>query len=478
MKRLSLIIISISISLISCTQNPIHEKTDSVSSLVLKEFNSKNTTALYALTGDAFKKALSSESFSSICQNNLFPLGEIKEAPFEKETNGICAYKAVFNSMNLTMLIGLDKTGKIETLLFKPYVDATSRKKIKPASSNPLRSSLDKKVDSAAQSYITMAATTGLSIGILKKGEFIYYNYGETAKGNGQLPNEHTIFEIGSISKTFTAILFADAIEKGKVNLEDPASKYLPDSIPPLAYEGVPVVLKNLSNHTSGIPRMPNNFHPADPGDPYKDYDDRDLYSFYKNFTLTRKPGVQLEYSNLAAGTLGVILEKVNKKNYQDLIVETICDPLGMSDTREWIRKNDSSRFAKGYTEEGKYNTPWNFEAFAPAGSIRSTTADMLIYANANLGVAPKSLEKAIRLTHTVTFMDSTNTIGLGWFYIRPGRDRVLFHNGGTGGYRTYIAINLEKKFAVVVLSNTSIGVEDVGNAIMKWLEENHNTFL
>jgi len=473
MKRLLLITISIWISLTSCTQNAVQQKTDSVSKLFVKEFNLRNTKGLYELTGDVFKKALTYESFSSFCQNNLFPQGDMKEARFEKETNGISKYKVVFNVMNATMLIGLDRMGKIETLLFKPYVDDNARKNARVASTNPLISVLDKKVDSATQPYISMLATTGLSIGILKKGEFVYYNYGETAKGNGQLPNEHSFFEIGSISKTFTAIVFADAIEKGKVKPDDPVSGYLPDSIPALAYEGVPVLLKNLSNHSSGIPRMPNNFHPADPEDPYKDYDDRDLYSFYKTFKLIRKPGAQFEYSNLAAGTLGVILERVYKKNYQDLIVETICEPLGMQDTREYIRKNDSARFAKGYTEEGKYNPPWNFEALAPAGSIRSTAADMLIYANANLGVAPKSLKKAIQLTHVITFTDSTNKIGLGWFYIKPGKDQVLFHNGGTGGYRSYLAINLEKKFAVVVLSNTSIGVEDVGNAIIKWLEEN-----
>jgi CubicO group peptidase (beta-lactamase class C family) len=218
---------------------------------------------------------------------------------------------------------------------------------------------------------------------------------------------------------------------------------------------------------------MPTNFHPSDNNNPYKDYDDQDMFSFYKSFRLSRKPGIQYEYSNLAGGTLGVILEKVYKKNYQDLFVEIICTPLGMNDTREFIRKSDSSRFAKGYTEEGKYNSQWDFKALAPAGSIRSTASDLLIYAKANLSEAPNSLEKAIQLTHVKTFSDGNNKTALGWHYIKPGKDEVLFHNGGTGGFRSYLAINLEKKFAVVVLSNTSIGVEEVGNSIMKWLEEN-----
>ena len=375
--------------------------------------------------------------------------------------------------MSLGFFLGLDKTDKIETILFKPYLDEKAIKNQKAATSNPLVSRLDKEVDSAAQTYINLLPTTGLSIGILVNGKTYYYGYGETAKGNGQLPNEHSIYEIGSISKTFTATLLADAVEKGKVKLDDPVSKYFPDSIPALDYQGAPVTLKTLSNHSSGIPRMPNNFHSSDNNNPYKDYSDQDLYSFYKTFKLDRKPGAQYEYSNLAAATLGVILEKVYNKTYQDLIVEIICDPLGMHETREFIPKNDSVRFVKGYNVEGKYNSPWDFKAMAPAGSIRSTASDMLLYANAQLGKGPAALEKDIQLTHQKTFSNGAVNTALGWHYIKPGKDEVLFHNGETGGYRTYLAINLEKKFAVVVLSNTAISIDEMSNAMMRWLEEN-----
>jgi CubicO group peptidase (beta-lactamase class C family) len=473
MKKICLLLIQILPGLMLPAQSILQNKTDSVSRLVLKEFNNKDVAALYQLTGNGFKKVLPFETFLTICNNNLFPLGEMKEAVFEKENNGINTYKAVFSSMNLSLLLGLDSTFKIQTLFFKPYVDTKAIKDRKVISSNPLVSPLDKLVDSASQSYTRLSATTGLSIGILRNGKNVYYGYGETEKGNGKLPDEHTIFEIGSISKTFTSIILANAVLQNKVKLDDPASKYFPDSIPALVYGGTAVTLKTMSNHTSAIPRMPANFHPSDNNNPYKDYDDKDLFGFYKTLKLERKPGIQYEYSNLAAGTLGVILEKIYKKSYQDLFVEAICNPLGMNDTREFIRKTDSVRFAKGYNEEGKYNSPWDFEALAPAGSIRSTASDLLKYANANLGTGPASLEKAIEFTHVITFSDGNNITALGWHYIKPGKDEVLFHNGGTGGYRSYLAVNLQRKFAVVILSNTAIGVEEVGNAIMKWLEEN-----
>jgi CubicO group peptidase (beta-lactamase class C family) len=313
----------------------------------------------------------------------------------------------------------------------------------------------------------------GLSIGILKNGKTIFYGYGETAKGNKQIPDEHTMYEIGSLSKTFTAILLANAVNDGKVKLDDPVNKYLPDSIPPLQYAGTAVTLKTLSNHSSGLPRMPSNFQSTDMSDPYKNYSINDLFSFYKSFKPTRKPGEKYEYSNLAVGTLGVIIEGVYHENYEKLFTDIICKPLGMNETRELLRQQDSSKFAKGYNEDGAYNPPWNFEALGAAGGIRSTTYDLLKYAKANLGEAPPQLLKAIQLTHDTTFTEGETKVGLGWHYIKPGNDEVLFHNGETGGYHSFFAVNTKKQFAVVILSNCAMGTEDVGGAIMKRLEKN-----
>ena len=447
------------------------QKTDSVGVLLKKYFNEKNSDRLYALGGNDFKNALSVDAFKNICNTNLFPLGEIKETVLESFDGNVCKYKAVFNSLSLTLLLSLDKDDKIKVFLFKPYVDEKTKKNDKVASTNSLSSALDKEVDSAAARYMSLQGTVGLSIGILKDGKTIFYGYGETAKGNKQIPNEHTLFEIGSLSKTFTAILLANAVGDGKVKLDDPVNKYLPDSIPSLAYEGIPVTLKTLSNHSSGIPRMPSNFHPKDVNNPYKDYHVDDLFSFYKHFEPLRKPGEKYEYSNLAAGTLGVILEGLYHKTYEELFTEYICKPLGMNETRQFLQKPDSSRFAKGYNEDGDYSSQWDFDALAAAGAIRSTTSDLLQYAKANLGDAPAELDEAIQMTHRITFTEGQIKVGLGWHLIRPGKDEVIFHNGQTAGFHSYLAINPGKKFAVVILSNCARGTEEVGGSIMKWLE-------
>jgi len=333
----------------------------------------------------------------------------------------------------------------------------------------------DKAIDSMVQSYLKNNHAVGLSIGILKEGKTRFYGYGETGKGSGKAPDSATIFEIGSISKTFTATLLGLAIVTGKLRLDDSVNKYLPDSIPLLQYSGKVMRLRDLANHTSGLPRMPSNFFApvVDLQDPYRNYTIEKLYSFLKHWQPGRVPGSKYDYSNIGVGLLGVILQRVYGRSYEEMVVSQICRPLGMYDTRVTIREQDSVFFAKGYDFSGNYNSPWNLPAaFAGAGAIRSTAGDMLKYAQANLGGVAGELGKAIQMTHDSTFSQGDLVLGLAWHYIRPGEERVLFHNGGTGGYRCYLAIHLKLQFAVVVLANTAISPDSLGNELMRYLEK------
>jgi CubicO group peptidase (beta-lactamase class C family) len=445
------------------------QKLDSVCALVKKYFNKKDPQKLYDLTGEGFHKNIPWESFNSICFTNLFPLGAMTETIFEGYINGVTKYKAVFPTVAFDLLLSLEKGGKIETFLLRPYTILNAKKSVKSPFNNPLASTLDKAVDNIMQPFMEQLNTVGASIVIFKDDQTYYYGYGETAKGNNSIPDNHTIFEIGSISKTFTATLLADAVSKGKIKLDDRVNEYLPDSIPLISFDGVPVTIQSLMNHSSGIPRMPSNFGNSK-FDPYIDYDDSKMFRFYKNFKPTRKPGDKYEYSNLAVGTVGVILERINKDSYENILIKTICKPLGMNDTKVSLGAKDSVRFAKGYSD-GNFAAPWNFKAFMAAGGIRSTASDMIRYAQAQLFTASSSLHNDIQLTHTVTFKSTDATLGLAWHFIKPGKDQILFHNGGTGGYKSYMAVNLSKKFAVVILSNSTISVDGLGNELMKWLE-------
>jgi len=343
-----------------------------------------------------------------------------------------------------------------------------------PACSNPLITKQDKDIDAVTRQYLKHRKTVGVEIGVLKSGKITFYGYGETGRGNRQLPDEHTIFEIGSLTKTFAATLLALAVNEGKLKLDDAASKYLPDSVPALEYQGVPVTLQTLANHTSGIPSMPANFLFTDEirgvwtGDPFKDYDDNDLFSFYTHFKLKHKPGEKNRYSNLGFATLGVILERVYGKPFEKLVVEKICDPLGMSDTRQTISPADTSRIAHGYAADGQPALAWHDKAFAAAGALRSTASDLLRYAQAGMGAAPAPLKTAMALTHQITFKQKHDgDLGLAWNIYEQGSNRWIGHGGTTGGFGCILLFDPQRNIVVAILSNNPLGQDDLATSII-----------
>ncbi|MFI5162889.1 MAG: serine hydrolase domain-containing protein, partial [Sphingobacteriales bacterium] len=295
------------------------------------------------------------------------------------------------------------------------------------------------------------------------------YNYGETARDNKKLPDANTLFEIGSITKTFTATLLAYYANEGKVKLDDPITKYLPDSV--AANEELRgITLTMLSNHTSGLPRLPDNFenHSTSTEDPYKDYTKKYLFDYLKTCKLATKPGKQYAYSNLAVGLLGAVLEQVSGKTFQQMVEQVICQPLKMQSTVEHLNLPLQNRFVKVYNEGGKETSPWHFDVLAPCGSLKSTVNDLLIYARANMIPADTRLSKAMKLTHQVTSTQKDLKLGLAWHIVIINNVEYYFHNGGTYGCSSFLVFNPEKKLAIVVLSNCGASVDALGGDIVK----------
>jgi CubicO group peptidase (beta-lactamase class C family) len=380
-------------------------------------------------------------------------------------------YKLEFDSGTLQLLMTLDKDDKLELFLFKPY-KLELPDKLKPVhTSNLMHTLTDKKVDTAARNYIQKANTVGLCIGIIKNGVVRTFNYGETAIGSGKMPDENNLFEIGSITKTFTATLLAYYVNEGKVKLTDPITKYLPDSVA-ANKELQGITLVTLSNHTSGLPRLPDNFeyHSSYSLDPYKDYTKQHLFSYLKTCKPATKPGETYAYSNLAVGLLGTILEHVSGKSFEQMVQEIICQPLGMQSTAQQLSPELKQRFVTVYNEQGEVTPPWSFGALAPCGALRSTVNDMLIYIRANIAKNDTKLSRAIELTHQITFNKDAR-LGLAWHIIIVNGVEYYFHNGGTYGCSSYMAFNAEKDFAIVVLSNSGLSTDDLGTELLKKLQ-------
>jgi len=470
---IAIVIFSFCLSLQTSAQSIEQQKTDSVFQLVKKQFNNKQADSLYALGGVDLKKALIIEAFRNICNNQLFTLGQIKEWSLVSFVNNkFATYKLQFNTGTvLQLLMSLDDQDKLKVFLFQPYKKPEGNKPTLAASSNPLRSIIDKKVDTVARGYIQKANTVGLSIGVLKDGKITTYNYGETASDNSKLPTANTIFEIGSITKTFTSTLLAYYVNEGKVKLNDPITKYLPDSVaanPALK----DVTLLSLSNHTSGLARLPDNINTPniDTLNPYKYYTKTLLFAYLKTCKLNSKPGEQYTYSNLAVGLLGTILERVSGQSFEEMVTGIITKPLQMNSTVQHITPLLKPNFATVYNEDGKQTPAWDFSALAPCGALRSTVNNLLIYARANMNKGNTKLSKAFELTHAITFNKDVK-LGLAWHVITVNGKEYYFHNGGTYGSSSFLAFNAEENIAIVVLSNCGENTDEVGTDILKKLQ-------
>ncbi|MBK9982458.1 MAG: serine hydrolase [Saprospiraceae bacterium] len=299
-------------------------------------------------------------------------------------------------------------------------------------------------------------------VGILDSNGPRYFSFGKTTE-NGKKVDEHSIYEIGSISKVFTATLLADMIIKGQLSVDDPIEIFLPISVHVPTYEGKHITLGNLSDHTSSLPRMPDNFDPADPLNPYADYTVDQMYSFLSSYTLTRPIGSQYEYSNLAVGLLGHILSLKAGVSYEDLLTRTVTAPLHMDETRITLSGEMKKNLAIGHTM-GMEVPNWDLPTLAGAGAIRSSVSDMLKFLSVQMGITASPLSKAIELTHQPRHDKANgNSVGLGWHIAPGGEHEIIWHNGATGGYTTFIGFCNDTKTGVAVFTNSSENVDDIG---------------
>lgn len=317
-------------------------------------------------------------------------------------------------------------------------------------------------VEASIKKRLEYGFSPSYAIGIIDKKGARYYNFG-TKTINGAPVDEHTVYEIGSISKVFTAILLAQQVANGKMKLDDPIRKYLPADVKIPQRSGKEITLGNLSDHTSGLPRMPTNFSPSNANNPYADYTVKQLFDFISGYELTRDIGAQYEYSNLAQGLLGNILALQAGTNYEALMFKNIATPLGMKETKITFDDIMKKNLAMGHSDGAQVEN-WDIPTLAGAGAIRSSTSDMLKFLAANMGLTKTSLRKAMDLSHQMRHDKAGDMrVGLGWHIAKGKNGDVIWHNGGTGGYRTFAGFVKETGVGVVVLTNSNKGADDIG---------------
>lgn len=322
------------------------------------------------------------------------------------------------------------------------------------------------------QKRIEYGLNGAIAIGIIDEEGIRYYNFG-SRNSSGDEVNEHSIFEIGSISKTFTATILADQVLHGELAVDDSVNSLLPDGVRVPVLGNQQITLGHLSDHTSGLPRMPLNFSPANSNNPFADYTAPQLYEFVSSYTPIREVGAEFEYSNLAVGLLGHVLSLHAGKNYEELLSEVITVPLGMKETNITFDEQMKSNLAVGQDEFGRSTENWDFATLAGAGAIRSSTSDMIKYLSAQLGITQTPLKPVLELTqqkrhdnYPVREGDDPVGMGLGWIIATKDKADTYWHNGGTGGYRTYTCFNKSMQKGVVVLA-TGDDPSDIGAYLM-----------
>jgi len=303
-------------------------------------------------------------------------------------------------------------------------------------------------------------------VGIIDPSGRRVVSYASVKKGEGPVDG-NTVFEIGSITKVFTSLLLADMVQRGEVALTDPVSKYLPPNVKMPERGGKKITLVDLATHTSALPRMPANFHPKDASNPYADFTVAQLYEFLASVELTRDVGSKYEYSNLGGGLLGHVLARRAGTDYETLVRTRILEPLAMKSTAITLSKTMKEHLAPGHDARLQPAANWDLPTLAGAGALRSTANDLLTFLAANIGLEKSPLAKsmaAMLATRRPTGNPSLE-IALGWHIWNRNGHEIVWHNGGTGGYRTWMGFDPKSRTGVVVLSNTanSAGPDDIG---------------
>jgi CubicO group peptidase (beta-lactamase class C family) len=332
------------------------------------------------------------------------------------------------------------------------------------ASSAEIQKILAERVDTYRQSV-------GIVVGVIEPSGRRIVTYGR-ASTKASIPLDgDTLFEIGSMSKVFTSLLLAEAVRRGEVALSDPISKYLPASVK-VPERGRAITLQDLSMHQSGLPRMPGNFKPADQENPFADYSVDQLYQFISTYQLTRDVGEQYEYSNLGAGLLGHILGLRAGTDYESLVKSRITGPLGMTSTAVTLTAPLQARLAPGHDRMLQPTKNWDIPSLAGAGALRSSANDMLTFLAAEMGYTQSALGPAMKAMlepRRPAAGPPGLEVALAWHVFTVNGKTILWHNGGTGGYRTYMGFDPDARTGVVVLMNASslAGGDDIGRHLL-----------
>ena len=418
--------------------------------------------------------SISSDKFVATMKSLRTGLGTIDSYDYVGVNDtGFALFKVNFSQSVMGMHLVLDNANKLLKLTMKPF-ESFDTNDNQPPVFNAL--SLTKNSISKLQQEYIYEYSKGfhnhseLAIGLIKNGVVCYYGVRKLNDTIRYVDNPKSQFEIGSVTKVFTASLLAHMVLEDKVKLSDNVFDYLKIT------DKEKITFQSLANHTSGLPRLPTNLNlsTVDPKNPYKLYDEDKLLTYLKeDYTVETRNAQSYEYSNLGAGLLGFTLAKIENMSYENLLGSAIFSKFKMDAST--TKSENATQLVTGRNEKGEPTKNWDMSSLAGAGAIISTVEDVSKFVLAHFD----DNNEALALTQVKTAaVNATMNIGLGW-HLRKSNSNTewLWHNGGTGGYTSSVTIDPKTRNGIIILSNVSAyhskmsNIDALNFALMKTLE-------
>jgi D-alanyl-D-alanine-carboxypeptidase/D-alanyl-D-alanine-endopeptidase len=311
----------------------------------------------------------------------------------------------------------------------------------------------------------------GIIVGVIEPGGRRVISYGQLSEGDPRPLQGDTVFEIGSMTKVFTALLLADMVQRREVALEDPIAKYLPAGARLPERKGQPITLLDVATHTSGLPLMPDDLPPLDELAQAR-YSDAQLYQFLARYELLQQSGAKWDYSNIGYSLLGQALAARAGLAYETLLRTRIAAPLELKSTGVTLPPRLMAERAVGHDGRLQPTPPIStvpmMAVMMPAGGVLSTVNDLLTFLSVAMSYEHSSLTPAMTTMLSTRRPASAGAQALGWMITGKGDDQLIVHDGGTSGFASAMAWDPKKRVGVVVLSNHVVDVGDLARHVLQ----------
>jgi len=420
----------------------------------IKAYNNEDYQSVFELFSAEMKTALPINELTDFLKNLNSNAGKISENEFIRKENNISIYKLTFEKWVSQYSFSIDDNKEIaEVFYFDTFQDEILSDLAINSLSNNGGLISDKQIELIFEKSKYFPNNTQISLAFINGENVTYYGLKRQNDSIFYLSNYQDIFEIGSITKVFTANILAKSVIDNKIKLNENINDYLNIKFK----NDISISFKSLANHTSGLPRMPSNFEQEaySSDTPFKHYDDNYVKDYLTNFMeINNKDIGNSKYSNLGMGLLGFTLTNIYNLNYQELYEKYIFSKHNMKNTTfniDLVNKN----LVKGLDAEGNYTSNWDIASLSGAGGILSNVEDLAKYGIAHFN---KSNSDLMLMTKKTVKVDDRTDTGLGWSIINSKKsgNKWHWHNGGTGGYSSSMVIDIKNSVGIIVLSNVS----------------------